>query len=241
MRKITNVSSDNIRILIRDGISFDLSPNSFIFSDELNMSATIRVYEKKRLITVEDMAKPYHLETLRIYNKIDESNIVDTIQIEATKIFSDEGVEEDFADVDTEKLTEEDLSELVLELNGDFDYDEEVMEELQMFGRKIIDQEIIKVLNREPNDLVPLVAVEIPDAIPPIEEIIVVDDISGPVGSTVEKVATVKTPIDEGDIIVKPPVNKGGRPKGSKNKPKTSRRGRYKKTGHKKGSKNKKK
>ena len=57
MKKITNISSGSIKILVKQGVTFDIASNSFIYSEEPNLTPTIRVYAKKNLLKVEDIEK----------------------------------------------------------------------------------------------------------------------------------------------------------------------------------------
>lgn len=267
MKKITNVSPDNIRILIKDGVSFDLYPQSFIFSNEPNLSATIRVYAKKKLLRVEDIDKPGHLETLRIYSKIDETSIASLMESQASIILKEDEEESELSEEDFQKMVDNIIDDLENAPEEDFDLDnvgvlsedghelsitvvdeEEILKECEEKCQAIIDGEIIKAVKGEPNDLLP--QEEKKDLAKVIEEathVFISADLVPQEDKTVsvregilQKAQTeVKEYLEDNEAPK--PKNKGGRPKGSKNKPKVSKRGRPKKRGPKKGSKNKKK
>ena len=93
MKQITNTSSINLRITVKDSTSLELTPKSFIYSNEPNLSPTIRVYEKKNLLKIENVEKPIHLEVLRVYTPLDTTtvpNIAELMESQASKLLKGE-------------------------------------------------------------------------------------------------------------------------------------------------------
>jgi len=263
MKQITNISPKQVDVLIKQGVIFNLPPNSFIFSDEPVLSALVRIYEKKKILEIVETKKPTHLQTLRVYN-----GIADLMGSEVRELMREEMKKEpieinvvnrngEIHEVEIDDSEDEDIQEAVdkiveaieetIEENegGEVEIDEEEISELGLCPDDDIpainvEAECTRILNEE---LVKAIKGEANDlVIPPGNDIAtnLVGDLKDEQIDLITNVVTPEIAVTELEIVPEEkPKNKGGRPKGSKNKPKGAKRGKSKKKGKPKGSKKK--
>lgn len=76
MTKISNITKGtnfpkDIIIPLVDGSTLTLKPGEFLFVENLGNNSTLRVYEKKQIISITQEEKPESLSFLKVYNVFD--------------------------------------------------------------------------------------------------------------------------------------------------------------------------
>lgn len=76
MTKISNITKGtnfpkDINIPLVDGSTLTLKPGEFLFVENIGNNSTLRVYEKKQIISITQEEKPESLSYLKVYNVFD--------------------------------------------------------------------------------------------------------------------------------------------------------------------------
>lgn len=124
MSKITNITKGtnfpkDIIIPLVDGNSLTIKPGEFLFVENLGNNSTLRIYEKKQMISIIEEEKPEFLSYLRVYNNVDlirdkSKSLEEAHEILREQVINDErfpkAIREEFANI-KETIINQDLNQ----------------------------------------------------------------------------------------------------------------------------------